>query len=72
MTVVLNYLDPGLSPSSGIQKLDLSQSSGEGGNTPTILGPLERANLNHWTILRDPTEYVSFSLRLRMETDPVS
>jgi hypothetical protein len=24
--------------------------SGEGKETPTLLGPLERANLNHWTI----------------------
>jgi hypothetical protein len=32
------------------QKLDLFPSSGEGGEkTPTQLGPLERANLNHWT-----------------------
>jgi hypothetical protein len=41
-------------PSSGIlenttfRKLDLFLSSGEG-ETPTLLGPLERANLNHWT-----------------------
>jgi hypothetical protein len=26
-------------------------SSGEGRKTPTILGLLERANLNHWTTL---------------------
>jgi hypothetical protein len=32
-------------------------SSGEGRETPTLLGLLERANLNHWS---------------RMETDPVS
>jgi hypothetical protein len=25
-------------------------SSGEGRKMPTLLGPLERANLNHWTI----------------------
>jgi hypothetical protein len=31
------------------RKLDLFPSSGEGGKTPTQLGPLERANLNHWT-----------------------
>jgi hypothetical protein len=29
--------------------LDLFPSSGEGKGTPTLLGPLERANLNHWT-----------------------
>jgi hypothetical protein len=30
-------------------KLDLFPSSGEG-ETPTLLGPLERAHLTHWTI----------------------
>jgi hypothetical protein len=31
------------------RKLDLLPSSGEGGGeTPTVLGPLDRANLNHW------------------------
>jgi hypothetical protein len=30
--------------------LDLFPSAGEGAReTPTLLGPLERANLNHWT-----------------------
>jgi hypothetical protein len=29
-------------------KLDQFLSSGEGGKAPTQLGPLERANLNHW------------------------
>jgi hypothetical protein len=29
-------------------KLDLFPSSGRGGRTPSQLGPLERANLNHW------------------------
>jgi hypothetical protein len=54
---VQNYWVFGLFPSSGIvesttfRKLDLFLSSGEGGGekTPTQLGPLERANLNHWT-----------------------
>jgi hypothetical protein len=36
------------------QKLDLFPSSGEGRETTTLLGPLERANLNHWT--KDPME----------------
>jgi hypothetical protein len=32
------------------RKLDLLPSSGEGGRgTPTLLGPLDRANFNHWT-----------------------
>jgi hypothetical protein len=31
------------------QKLDLFLSSGER-ETPTLLGPLERANINHWTV----------------------
>jgi hypothetical protein len=49
----------GLFPSSDVlgsinttfRKLCLFPSSGEGvKNTPTQLGPLEKANLNHWTI----------------------
>jgi hypothetical protein len=36
-------------------------SSCDGKKTPTLLGPLERANLNHWA-----------SHHLRMEIDPVS
>jgi hypothetical protein len=51
-----NYWVFGLCPSSGILeaknttfwKMDLFPSSGEGEVTPTLLGPLERANLNHW------------------------
>jgi hypothetical protein len=31
------------------QKLDLFPSSGEGRETPALLGPLEKAELNHWT-----------------------
>jgi hypothetical protein len=50
-----NYLVSGLCPSSGIletrkhnvSELDLFPSSGEG-ETPTLLGPIERPNLNHW------------------------
>jgi hypothetical protein len=34
-----------------IRKLDLFPSSGEGrGKTPTLLGPLEKANLNHCSV----------------------
>jgi hypothetical protein len=49
----------GLCPSSGIlktkkitmfRKLNLFASSGEWWETPTLLGPLERANINHWAI----------------------
>jgi hypothetical protein len=29
--------------------MDLFPSSDEGRETPTLLGPLERTNLNHWT-----------------------
>jgi hypothetical protein len=51
-----NYLGFGLYPSSGIQKNTRehtvsetgSLSSGKG-KTPILLGPLERANLSHWT-----------------------
>jgi hypothetical protein len=31
------------------RKLDLFLSSDEGREAPTLLGPLERANLSHWT-----------------------
>jgi hypothetical protein len=50
-------MDFGLFPLSGVlgsrnttfRKLDLLLSSDERGEkTPTQLGPLERANLNHW------------------------
>jgi hypothetical protein len=51
-----NYWVFGLYPSSGIlenRKHDVSETGpvsvlGEGEKTPTQLGPLERANLNHW------------------------
>jgi hypothetical protein len=32
---------------TALRKLDLFPSSGEGSETPTLLGPLERASLNH-------------------------
>jgi hypothetical protein len=32
------------------------ETSGEGKETPTPLGPLERANLNHWTPLPSPED----------------
>jgi hypothetical protein len=31
------------------QKMVLFPSSGEGRNTPTLLGPIERSNISHWT-----------------------
>jgi hypothetical protein len=50
-----NYCGSGLCPLSVIKKLeqmfrklDLFLSSGEGRKIPTVLGPLQRANLNHW------------------------
>jgi hypothetical protein len=52
----------GLCPSPGIiintafRKLDAFPSSGAGMETPTLFGPLQRANLNHCTSLTDPTE----------------
>jgi hypothetical protein len=53
---IQNYWVFGLCPSSGIlvtRKHNVSEtgffpSSGEG-ETPTLLGPLERANQSHWT-----------------------
>jgi hypothetical protein len=44
------------------QKLDLFQSSGEGRETLTLLGPLERASLNHWTGETGATDPVSETL----------
>jgi hypothetical protein len=49
-----NYWVSALCLSSGIlnttfRKLGPFPSSGEGRKTPTLLGPLERVNLNHWT-----------------------
>jgi hypothetical protein len=33
-----------------VQKLDLFPSSGDYRETPTLLGHLEKANLNHWRL----------------------
>jgi hypothetical protein len=56
-----NYWIFGFCPSSGILKTREHNVSETGsvsvlrkGETPTLLGPLERANLNHWS-----GEYVS-------------
>jgi hypothetical protein len=70
-----NYWVPGLRPSSGISKYkkterfgncDQFPSSGEGGKAHTLLSPLERAGLNHWTVFPLPSP-----AHLRTETDPV-
>jgi hypothetical protein len=42
----------------------LFPSSGEVGKTPTLLGPLERANLNHWTT------HVQVTLPVRLGVGP--
>jgi hypothetical protein len=34
---------------TAFRKVDLFPSSVEGRETPALLGPLERTNLNHWT-----------------------
>jgi hypothetical protein len=51
-----NYWVFGLCPSSGILKSKERNVSETGcfsplvrGETPTVLGPLERSNLSHWT-----------------------
>jgi hypothetical protein len=60
-------------------KLDLFLSSVEGRETPTLLGPLGRANLNHWSLalhwrlaLSKGPNKVSSSTLFETETDPVS
>jgi hypothetical protein len=52
------------------RKLDLSPSSGEGGGgkTPTQLGPLERANLNHWTI---PVRFTEHGMAMGSSLSPI-
>jgi hypothetical protein len=56
------------------RKLDLFPSSGDGRETPTLIGSLERYNLNHriYFFVKDPTEQVSPSTHLKKDTDPVS
>jgi hypothetical protein len=46
--------------STAFRKLDLFPSSGEEMETPTLMGPLERAKLNHWNTLLGPLERGSF------------
>jgi hypothetical protein len=66
---------PGLYPSSGIskllenttfRKLVLFPYLSEWRQTPTLLGPLERANLNRWTGEVFPSPH------LKTETYPIS
>jgi hypothetical protein len=54
---IQNHWVCGLCPSSGIlnnqkkttfQKLDLFAALSDGGETPTLLSPLETADLNNW------------------------
>jgi hypothetical protein len=49
------------------RKLDLFPSSDKGTETPTLLGPFEKANLNHWTRVGvsfpSPEDGNRFSLR---------
>jgi hypothetical protein len=47
------WLSPGflnIQENTTFQKLDLFPFSGEGRETHTLLGPLESANLHHWTL----------------------
>jgi hypothetical protein len=63
-----NHWVSGSCTSSEIPKLDLFSSSYEVRETPILLAPLERANLNH----KDQTEYVSAFPYMDIETDPIS
>jgi hypothetical protein len=58
------------------RKLGLPPSSGEGREMPTLLGPSERASLNHWTscrwaLLKGRNIMFPFPVR-KTERDPVS
>jgi hypothetical protein len=50
ITGVLDFVhSPGLRNwNTTFRKMGLFPLSGEGMKTPTLLGPLERVNLNHW------------------------
>jgi hypothetical protein len=70
-----NYWGFGLFTSSGIlgnttfRKLDLFPSSGEGGGEDTYsVGPLERANLNHWILTWRPRCHVTIYKNLHIRT----
>jgi hypothetical protein len=53
-------------------KPDLFPSSGEGEETRSLLGPLERANLSQQLALSNGPNRISVSPHLRTKTDPVS
>jgi hypothetical protein len=53
-------------------KLDLFPSSRKGRETPTLLGSLERDNLNHWLALSKEPKNVGVSLLLPEDPGPVS
>jgi hypothetical protein len=47
--VFVHYLKFYMLENTTFWKLDLFTSSGEGKVIPTMLGPLEKVNLNYWT-----------------------
>jgi hypothetical protein len=47
---------------TAFQRLDLFLSSGEGRETPTLLGPLEGTTLNQWTERHPVSEMLCFLL----------
>jgi hypothetical protein len=57
------------------RKLDLFLSSGEVREIPTLLGPLESANLNHWTTHQTQshvtTDGQSVSQSVRLNVKPL-
>jgi hypothetical protein len=60
--IFLRFPPSGILENTTFQKLDLFPSSGKEGKTPTQLGTLERANLNHWTIPVRYTQLPPFPL----------
>jgi hypothetical protein len=62
---------------TAFRKLYLFPPSGEGRETPTLLDPLQRVNLNHWILLRRETQLsvqlcnLMCSRRYRLAPDPL-
>jgi hypothetical protein len=52
------------------RKIGLFPSSDEGKETPTLLGPLERANLNHWTTQVKDTLRLTVSQSVCLDVGP--